>query len=308
MLDTLKICQHNTARGQEILQSFFEVALKEESDLLFVQEPYTFYHNSTHTYIPTNHSAFNLIPPLPTTNLRPRVLTYVKKSSNLQVSPRYDLVSDPDFQILEVEIPTESFYVIHIYNEKTTSHYSIKLTVERFLDLHLILDKPFLFLGDFNLHHSHWNPMVQNNIPLANKFVKYLDEINAQLLNRPSIIEQFGGTFHRANSRGTSIIDLTFAVGFQVLRWGDWKYGQSTGSDHEVITIQTDLPTASGGTHHHNYSNNNSLPMKFNLKRADWSLFKDQLLLMQSHLQNQIPGAWILEEARAARNKYFQQI
>lgn len=189
MLDTLKICQHNTARGREIQQSLFEVALQEESDLLFVQEPFMFHHNSTQSFRPTQHSAYHLIPPILTTDLRPRVLTYVKKSSQLQVSPRYDLVTDPDLQILEVELSSESFFVIHIYNEKPTSHYSTRLTMERFFDLQLKLDMPILFLGDFNLHHSSWNPLVQNNSQLANKLAQYLDNAKAQLLNSLSIIE-----------------------------------------------------------------------------------------------------------------------
>ena len=91
---------------------------------------------------------------------------------------------------MEVELPSESFYVIHIYNEKPTSNYSTKLSLERFLDLQLNLDKPILFLRDFNLHHSSWNPLVQNDSPLANKLAQYLDNANAQLLISPSIIEQ----------------------------------------------------------------------------------------------------------------------
>lgn len=238
-----------------------------------------------------NHSAFNLIPPIFNSNLRPRVLTYVKKSSQLQVSPRYHLVTDPDLQILEVELSSESFYVVHIYNEKPTSHYSTKLTVERFMDLQLRLDKPMLFLGDFNLHHSSWNPLVQNSSPLANKLAQYLDNANAQLLNSPSIIEQYGGTFHRSNSKSISIIDLTFAIGFKHLRWGNWKYGESTGSDHEVNLFDTCLIDPSLDESLNTNRNTNSLPTRFNVKKADWELFKFHILQQQELMQQTLETA-----------------
>ena len=287
MLDTLKLSQHNTARGREILQSLFEVSLKEESDFIFVQEPYMFHHSPTNSFRPIHHPSYHLFPPILTTNLRPRVLTYLKKSSQLQVSPRFDLVSDPDLQILEVVLPSESFYVIHIYNEKPTSDYSTQLTLERFLDQQLKLDKPFLFLGDFNLHHPTWNPLVQNSTLLANRLVQYLDKTNAHLLNNSSVIEKYGGTFHRSNSKGTSIIDLTFEGGFRQLRWGNWKYGESTGSDHELIIFDCLIPSANS----HSSSANNPLPSKFNIKKADWSMFRSQLILLQSQSQQQLEEA-----------------
>lgn len=42
MIEDLKICQHNAARGRDILYSLFEISLKEQADLIFIQEPYVF--------------------------------------------------------------------------------------------------------------------------------------------------------------------------------------------------------------------------------------------------------------------------
>ena len=52
MLGHLKISQHNTARSREVLQTFFEVALKEEALFLCIQEPYLYKHSITHSFTP----------------------------------------------------------------------------------------------------------------------------------------------------------------------------------------------------------------------------------------------------------------
>jgi len=58
----------------------------------------------------------------PTTSLSnirylPRVLTYVRKASNLEFSPKYDLYTDPDIQVIEV-VGRELFYIVNVYNER----------------------------------------------------------------------------------------------------------------------------------------------------------------------------------------------
>lgn len=131
------------------------------------------------------------------------------------ITARYDTVSDPDYQFLELRLSCEAFYVVNMYNEKPTLNLLSQLTLQRFLDLNPQMDKPFLFLGDVNLHHSSWNPEVQNNTLLANNLVRYLDSARAQIIINSAIIEEYGGTFHRSNSRKTSIIDLAFAARFQ---------------------------------------------------------------------------------------------
>lgn len=131
MLEKIKIGQHNTSRGREILQSCFEVAIHEDIEILFVQEPYTFRSSDTgytsisnkspqlHTHIPLNHPASHLLTPCSQQQLRPRVLTYLKKSSHWQVTPRFDLVMDPDYQILEVPASSETFFSLSIFTMKS---------------------------------------------------------------------------------------------------------------------------------------------------------------------------------------------
>ena len=136
------------------------------------------------------------------------------------------MVSDPDFQILDVELSGEKFYAVNIYNKKPTTSLTSQLTVESFLSLNLTLNKPFSFLGDINLHHPAWNPEVLNSSTVANNLITYLENVKADLLIDSAIIEEFGGIFHRSNSKRTSIIDLTYQADFQQLRWRNWRYGE----------------------------------------------------------------------------------
>lgn len=280
MLGQLKISQHNTARGREILHSFFEVALKEKATLLFVQEPYLVQDQSSHSFIPISHPSF--IPILPEIQcfIRPRVLAYVQQGCPFQLTPRYDLATDPDFQILEVSHPQESFLIIHIYNERSRDQHEHRNTVQRFLNLQLPASLPFLLLGDFNLHHPSWNPLVQAPSLQAEQFANYLEQINAHQLMDPFVIEELGGTFHRPNTVNTSVIDLAFVSGFNHLSWQDWRYAESTGSDHEAIIFQAEalapLNTSSPAT--------KLLPARYNLKKADWVLFNNYLLTNQDNI------------------------
>ena len=216
-------------------------------------------------------------------------MTYVNKVSQIQVMPRYDLVSDPDYQILEVDLPGEAFYIIHIYNEKPLIPSLMHYTVQQFLNLKVLLDKPFILLGDFNLHHQLWNPLIQTTNPLSNSLVEYLELNDAQLINSASVVEEFGGTFHRSNSKTTSIIDLTFVAGFKQIKWQDWNYGESTGSDHELITYMAQLPDNC------EFGANNYVPnlaTRLNIKKANWKLFHNKLhskeILFNMHLDSAI--------------------
>ena len=177
--------------------------------------------------------------------------------------------------------------MVNIYNEKPTTSLISQLTVERFLALNPTLNKPFLFLGDINLHHPAWNPEVHNSSTVASSLITYLENAKAELLIDSAVIEEFGGTFHRSNSKRTSIIDITYQAGFQQLKWGNWRYGESTGSDHELIIFETALPSSTSN----NSQAKSSLHPRFNLKKADWNLFNTIVLEEKSRHQIQMDTA-----------------
>lgn len=270
MLDILKICQHNVARGREITQSLFEVCLKEEASIICVQEPYLYQTSSSSSSLhhPLSHSSY--VPITPTTHLdsRPRVMTYISRSFPFEITARYDLIVDPDFQILEIFAPHESFF-INIYNEKPKTQHEIRFTLQRLFDLHISFQKPFLLLGDLNLHHQLWNPTVEYASPLAEHFVQFIHYHKAELLIDMTVIEELGGTFHRSNTKNTSIIDLVFASKFKTLYWQDWRYTESTGSDHEAIVFSTSISD-------HQRLATPQEP-RYNIKNANWEKFEQNL-------------------------------
>lgn len=131
MIEQLTVCQHNVARGREIQQSFFEISLQEEASLILVHEPYTFLNPHTHIHAPVTHPAYHAILPSTVPSLRPRVIAYVSRLFPYEVTPRYEIVTDSDIQILEIFAPIESFYIIHIYNERSLSPSENRNTLQR---------------------------------------------------------------------------------------------------------------------------------------------------------------------------------
>lgn len=129
MLEKLKICQHNSARSREVLQSCFEIALKEEAGILLIQEPYLYYNRSTQQYCHISHPPYHAILPVVDTFIRPRVITYVHRSLSIDISLRSDLSMDHDYQIFEISTAEEGFYIFHIYNERPLIESETRYTI-----------------------------------------------------------------------------------------------------------------------------------------------------------------------------------
>ena len=288
MTGQLKICQHNVDKGKDITQSLFEVSLHSKSDFIFLQEPHVYFNSTAQSFSTLSHPPFNSILPLSTVGLRPRLVTYVNRNSPYEITSRTDIISDPDMQIFEVTTHLESFLIIHVYNEKPTSPGETHTTLQRLFQAQIQINMPFLLLGDLNLHHSWWNPMVSNPSSQATELFQFLKGFEANLLVEPEVIEEFGGTFHRSNTRNTSIIDLAFSAGFKKLEWQNWRYGESTGSDHEVILFEATFPPQKFQP--------SCLPPSFNLKKANWKRFGESL----SSLETKYTA--LLHEAIEARN------
>ncbi|KAK8036887.1 hypothetical protein PG994_015384 [Apiospora phragmitis] len=229
-----------------------------------------------------SHPSFRPLLPQETTDLssiktRPRVMTYIRKSFSFDVNPSFDLVSDPDMQVLEVITPIEHFYIVNIYNQADEKK---SFTVQRFLDLHLPIT-PALIVGDLNLHHPWWNPLAKSS-PLAERLTCHLHSVQATLLIDHATIESHGGTFHRPNSKKTSIIDLAFSIGFRSLHWQDWSYLPGTGSDHEAVSLRAFLPA---------YQTARPLPPQFCTEKTNWEKFRKRLEEVAVSLESTIDAA-----------------
>ncbi|KAI0993925.1 hypothetical protein K3495_g14260 [Podosphaera aphanis] len=184
-------------------------------------------------------------------------------------------------QIFEVSNFMESFIIFHIYHEKSNRDGISQATLQRFYQVKIQVDKPFLLLGDLNLHHQWWNPMIQSPSPQATELHDYSRKKRARLLLDPEVVEEFGGTFHRSNSRSTSIINLAFVASFQTIEWDHWRHGENTRFDHEIILFQSfKFPPPSPS------EQGPCLPPRFNTKKANWDSIKRNLSYLEPRFTN----------------------
>ncbi|OXV05133.1 hypothetical protein Egran_07099 [Elaphomyces granulatus] len=292
----IKLIQHNANKQDIAHQTVFQQAYETHTDILLIQEP-ACPKAPSGSFIGLQHPAYYLITPQPAPSpsdiaVRPRVLAYIRKASQLEFTPRYDLFSDPDIQAIEV-IGPETFLIVNLYNEKernldpspiaSGTPQQRPYTVDRLL-LPSRFRLPTLLVGDFNLHHARWNSAADpSREPKARGLVNWLDSQQARLLVDPEEINEKGGTFYRAGLKTTSVIDLAFYTPFRKLDWASWHYLEPSGSDHEVIAFEARLsqpPT--------NSLLFNSRPPLFNYKKADWEKFSRLLARKEAIIARQI--------------------
>ncbi|KAK5991817.1 hypothetical protein PT974_05202 [Cladobotryum mycophilum] len=269
------------------------LALEAKADIIILQEPYCFNNKETGTWSVLEHTAYNLITPQPSPSpssikIKPRVLSYVRKASQLEFTPRYDLFNDPDILAIEI-LGIEPFLLINLYNEQpqqasqqanqtaqaadqATGQQGL-YTIERSLFPIGRLKQPSILAGDLNLHHTRWNTQAKPTATArANSLVQWLDNQQATLLVDTSKAIELGGTYYRKNLRRPSVIDLAFSIGFQALRWGNWQAAPATGSDHEALTFEAYVSRPLGTSRLHQTRQ----PL-FNYKKADWKAYSKLL-------------------------------
>jgi hypothetical protein len=160
-------------------------------------------------------------------------VAYVSRlNPHLKVTPRPDICSDPDLQVLEVQtdlIP--KLYLLNIYNEydRITKLHTIPRTLTP-----LSLPNRCIITGDLNAHHTLWNSRARRNT-CADELTALIKDEGWHLINAPDIT-----TYHYRNGMGCSVLDLTIAspaVAREVTNWAV-DDENTTGSDHEVIRFQ----------------------------------------------------------------------
>ena len=146
MCGKLSFIQHNVNRQPEAQQAILQQAVESQTDIVFLQEPalapnplrngaWIYYqHPSYYPILPEPGLSLSEIPQ------RPRVLTYVRRLLGLQVNARFDLASDPDFQIIEVTA-IEPFIVVNIYNERARPLAVGPYTLDRLFQRQELLQK-----------------------------------------------------------------------------------------------------------------------------------------------------------------------
>ena len=293
----LTFIQHNVNRCSNAHYAVLQQAFESGTDVLLLQEPYVAQDRYKGIFIFISHPSFHTVSsqPIPITNRpaqRPRTLMYIRKSSGLQFSPRYDMCNDPDMQIVEVNIQPEPFLIINIYNERQRLHTDpttdstastasrvTPYTVDRLL-LSLKLKTPAVIAGDFNLHHPRWNAAADpSKMSKAKALIAWLDKHKAELIIDAEEINKHGGTLVRENLRATSVIDLAFTIRFRKTCWRHWHFLPATGSDHEAIAFEAEVQGV--------FLNQpeSTLPAGFNHKKADWNRFTKAIQEEARHLR-----------------------
>jgi len=113
----ISVLQHNCGRRDTAHHTLLDSAVNSRTTLVFIQEPYVFNVNGRFQTL-THPSYYLLLPTSSPSATRPRVVTYVRKQSLLQFSPRFDTVQDSDLQIVDFYIDAEPFTIYHVYNER----------------------------------------------------------------------------------------------------------------------------------------------------------------------------------------------
>ncbi|KAK0462111.1 hypothetical protein IW261DRAFT_1348573, partial [Armillaria novae-zelandiae] len=87
---------------------------------------------------------------------RPRVITFIRNWTDLAVTLRSDIVTDPFMQVLDIQQEGTNLWLVHMYNNPTDRDGLGEMALERVQRLALNLDVPVIITGDYNTHHPLW--------------------------------------------------------------------------------------------------------------------------------------------------------
>ena len=157
----IRILSVNVGRSSTAHTLSLETAFCASIDILMVQEPYI--HRDLSRRITCTHSAFESFIPNDDWSCRPRVITYTRRDTGLNFEQdRPEPLSNQstsDVLFLKLKSSNNHFLtIINIYNAPLGA-----INPGAALNLLFSLPSNFSFkncilAGDFNLHHSNWQP------------------------------------------------------------------------------------------------------------------------------------------------------
>ena len=226
----IRIIQLNCMKSTNVTTSCLQ-SVSKTADLILIQEPW--FHKLSGRTI--THPAFQQLIPTTPHNTRPRVMAYLNtKSTHFRIHQRPDILIDQDTQVLEI---TSDYHpntlIYNIYNEQDqNNHWTLNRIHER-----IQVTQHTIITGDMNAHHPLWNSQATET--RATTLINLINEHKLSLLNEPDI-----PTFHRRNTKGISVLDLTFYTQQLEEFMGEWAIDEDNhpGSDHVMISYSI-LPT-----------------------------------------------------------------
>src|SRR6266536_1054367 len=114
--------QYNVYKRDVVQHTALQQAYEDGIDIILLQEPYftKITNNKEHHYITLIYPAYYIILPqsdnLSNILVKPRVVTYIRKTAKVDFNPLYSL-SDLDMQLIEV-YRLETFHILNVYNEQ----------------------------------------------------------------------------------------------------------------------------------------------------------------------------------------------
>lgn len=162
----IRILQINLNKNQTATENTLQLAIELHVDLIIVQEPWILNKDlcPSGDYATTRsvtHNGFYQILPKHYPYVRPRTIVYVAKTFTPTVSLSQYSPVDGDFQDIQITEDNSTMQLINVYNEKCRAGGHQK-TFQRCLKNHPI-SLHSLIVGDFNLHHHRWDPVMDGN-------------------------------------------------------------------------------------------------------------------------------------------------
>ncbi|EMD85003.1 hypothetical protein COCHEDRAFT_1219695 [Bipolaris maydis C5] len=220
-------------------ESTLQLAIELKVDIIAIQEPWIAPSSSNNYEAPRSiaHQSFYQIFPKVDPNLRPRALFYISRSLTAEVSQREE-IGDHDAIAITIQ---EGRLKFNIYNLPIST----------------------LLLIDANEHHPWWDPGCKTSQD-GQLLADWIEDQDLSLLNTPGT-----ATFFRPHLSRETTLDLTIATPDLAAKVRDWQTTTETGSNHYGIlfSIQTTKDLVNSPTNQ----------TRYNTKRADWDLFREEL-------------------------------
>lgn len=216
----LRIFQANTARGQANHDLALALANSEAVDVILIQEPWTLFQREKKiTKQRTNYMPFS---PIDTWETRPRVMTYVRKGTNLQpIQLRPSNTADICW--IKILGATPQITIVNVYRPPQESESGPIITTLK----QWKAPPNSVIAGDFNTGHPSWDSHARDS-RRAEELVEWSKE-NSLILSSP--------VYESTHNKG-SVLDLVFTniIGTQY----NIEEHLHTTSDHE--TLLTTIP------------------------------------------------------------------
>lgn len=179
----ITILSLNVGRGAQNHEIALNEAHLSSADIVLIQEPYIFHDRLRR--ITKRHPSYQSFSPVDDwTKTRPRVISYVRKRLNLNT----EQIHTSSSIILILRLNSSTGKTLNIFNIYNAPYFPDSVSA---INVLYKLPRTYfrgscLLQGDFNLHHTHWQPSWHRSpSPGAENFVEWVDAHNFTLLSPP---------------------------------------------------------------------------------------------------------------------------